>query len=330
MAANRILLASERRGSLHDLAPGLQGGGAGGQGPAACPPDIVEKALRLSGTGVWQCDLASDALAWTDSVFDLFALPPGTAISRGDILAMYDPVSRAQLDRLRAEAIARRQGFSIDARIRDAEGTEKWVRIHAGVLVSNGRAATLYGTKQDVTGQFEAWEAMRHLAERDSLTGLASRALFQAQFLDPPREAPELAPLGTLILIDVDGFKGVNDGHGHAAGDACLQAVAGQLMRAFDEAAMIARIGGDEFAILLPAGIPMRRIEARLADLLRRIAAPLLWKSSWLSVTASAGVAAVPDPWSYDAERLFHDADAALYRAKRGGRNGFRTADPDQ
>src|SRR3546814_3130095 len=95
------------------------------------------------------------------------------------------------------------------------------------------RSARLYGTKQDITEERERWEAMRRMAEQDPLTGLANRGRFQTRFLDSPRSAPAITPLGALVLVAIDGCRQVNHISGHAAGDACLRTVAERLLTGF-------------------------------------------------------------------------------------------------
>src|SRR3546814_3499640 len=92
---------------------------------------------------------------------------------------------------------------------------------------------------------------MRRMAEQDPLTGLANRGRFQTRFLDSPRSAPAITPLGALVLVAIDGCRQVNHISGHAAGDACLRTVAERLLTGFPDALLVARIGGSEFAILM-------------------------------------------------------------------------------
>jgi diguanylate cyclase (GGDEF)-like protein/PAS domain S-box-containing protein len=281
---------------------------------------LLERGAALAGAGAWQCDLATDALTWTGGVFDIFGLPRDAPVRREETLQLYSEESRAELEQLRTAAIERQQSFTMDARILRPDGEERWMRLTAGTMCRNGRLTHLYGLKQDVTQERRHLEALRKLAEHDALTGLASRSLFQSRFLNGSAAARAAFPIGALLLFDVDNFKQINDGNGHAAGDACLEALARRLAGCFPDAAMIARIGGDEFAVLLrdPAD---ERLSQRVAACLSRLTHPVPWKGRLLRLSASAGVAAAHDPWTYDADRMFSAADAALYEAKRAGRN---------
>lgn len=289
---------------------------------------LIERALTLAGAGAWTCDLTDSSLRWTGGIYDLFGLPADTPIDRRETVAMYAEESRAMMTRLRASAIAGGGRFSLDAEIVRADGTRRWMRLTGDVVIEDGRARRLYGLKQDITEEKLRWEAMRRLAEHDALTGLASRAVFQSRFLDAPVSNAGLAPLGALILFDVDGFKQVNDRFGHAAGDACLRVVAERLAVGFPDAPMIARIGGDEFAVLVGAETSGAALERRLAAALADLRMPIAWAGEILRVGASAGIAVADDTYAYDAEAMFTVADAALYAAKTAGRNTFRVGVP--
>ncbi|MGN6377250.1 MAG: GGDEF domain-containing protein [Sphingomonas sp.] len=129
-------------------------------------------------------------------------------------------------------------------------------------------------------------------------------------------------------MIDIDRFKAVNDINGHAAGDACLRRVADELRRSFRDAALVARIGGDEFAVLMRQGVGARQIAFRLGDFLSAIGRPVRAGGRVVTLGASAGVA-LPGPEGDDAiarEGMFATADAALYAAKAAGRNTYRIA----
>jgi diguanylate cyclase (GGDEF)-like protein len=286
---------------------------------------LLERGAALAGAGAWECDLDTNALTWTDGIFDLFGLPRGARVHREDAVALYSEESRAEMERLRADAIERQRSFSMDAKILQPGGDQRWIRLTGGVMCRDGRPTHLYGLKQDVTREREHLEALRKLAEHDAITGLASRSVFQSRFLNASAAARAALPVGALVLFDMDGFKQINDRYGHAAGDASLEAVATRLAACFPDATMIARIGGDEFAILLldPVDEPLSR---RVSACLSRLTHPIPWKGELLRVSASAGIAASDDRWAYDPESMFSAADAALYDAKRAGRNRMHLA----
>ena len=153
------------------------------------------------------------------------------------------------------------------------------------------------------------------LATRDSLTGLANRRLFDESLQREVARAQRLATPLSLLVLDVDHFKQVNDTYGHQTGDAVLREVADALVANTKNYDVAARYGGDEFVVLLPGC--SRDDALRVAERVRHGIARAVGEAP---VTISAGVATVPDN-ATDAERLMAAADAALYDAKRTGRD---------
>jgi diguanylate cyclase (GGDEF)-like protein/PAS domain S-box-containing protein len=274
---------------------------------------LFDQAAGLLPVGAWSCDLATEHLQWTSGVFDMFGLSSERTPDRRGTVELYSEESRELLTRKRSRAIETGTGFSLDAQILAADGRERWIRITAGVRRSNGRSVALFGMKQDITEDYLRWTQLRALAECDPLTGVANRARFQ-RFLELAPGAPELLGIGALLLFDLDRFKSVNDWWGHSAGDACLITFAERLKVAFPGAHLISRIGGDEFAVLLPPvasrSATMAAVRARLAALLP----PVPWNTQLLPIGASVGIAfSVPGA---DPQALFIAADRALYDAK--------------
>lgn len=280
---------------------------------------LLDRATAAAGIGAWACDLTDDErLTWSAGVFDLFGLPHHNPVDRRMTLAMYDEPSRVALERLRADAVAYGRGFSLDARIIRADGMPRWIRLQVETERRHGRTVRLYGVKQDITEERARWDALRRQAECDALTGIAGRATFQRGFHDT-----DAVGVGALVLVDLDHFKQVNDTHGHAAGDECLRTIARRIAR-FPDATMAARIGGDEFAILLPAGVDRAATCAALDRLVEICAMPIAFDARVFCVQVSAGIAFAAPRSSPDT--LFAAADGALYAAKRAGRGCMRIA----
>lgn len=280
---------------------------------------MYERASALAQIGVWECDLATSRLTWTDGVYDMFDLPRGSAITREMVLALYEPASRIEMERLRRQAIESCGGFSLEVRVRSARGTPKWIRLTAEVEADAGVPVRIFGLKQDITRERLLLDQLRATAECDALTGLANRAMFERALGAATRERD---PVRALLLIDLDGFKAVNDTHGHAAGDACLVEIARRLRQLFAGAELIARIGGDEFAVVVEMPEQGQGLEAQASGALAALAGPIRHGEHVFSVGASIGVAAVADAAS--PQQLFARADRALYAAKNGGRNRVR------
>lgn len=160
-------------------------------------------------------------------------------------------------------------------------------------------------------------EHARHLALHDSLTSLPNHRNFHARLRDAVSEAPHRSSQTIAVLyLDLDGFKLVNDTHGHAIGDELLRIVAARLTRALRAQDLVSRLGGDEFACLIH-GVPKSRQLGRLAGkLVNAVSASAKIGALRVRVRASIGIAAWPEDGA-TAEALLESADAAMYRAKQ-------------
>jgi diguanylate cyclase (GGDEF)-like protein len=163
----------------------------------------------------------------------------------------------------------------------------------------------------------DAFEQLQHRASHDGLTGLANRTLLRERLKAAAPHALDGVPVA-ILLIDLDGFKKINDTHGHAAGDQLLVAVATRLLSAVRGADTVARLGGDEFAVLLDGMDAEEDVYAVADRLLEDIQAPVPYNGTELHPRASIGVAM----WRGDinVDQLMHNADVAMYAAKMSGK----------
>ena len=168
-------------------------------------------------------------------------------------------------------------------------------------------------------------EQLEHLALHDTLTGLANRTLLEDRLRQAVRSSPREGRPFALLLIDLDGFKEINDTLGHQAGDALLRQVGMRLRESLRESDTIARLGGDEFAVLLP-GVDAARAPVVARKVTEAIDRPCRVGDATLQVRASVGIALFPDH-GRSAEELLRCADVAMYAAKRAGA-GFALYDP--
>ena len=279
-----------------------------------------ERASATAKIGIWECDLADESLTWTNGVYDIFEFPRGGAIDRAQTVACYTPTSRAAMEAARAQAIANCTDFSLVAEIVTAKGNRRWMRLTGAVEAENGVATRIFGMKQDITEEKLLGDRTRYLAEYDVMTGLANRSQFQARLddLDGTRHG---RAIGGLLLVDLDGFKQVNDTHGHALGDECLKEAAMRLAQCCGNAELVARIGGDEFVVLVGDSLAPSDIEALAETVVDTIGRPLVRGGQSIALGASVGVA---HHRRGSAEDLFRQADLALYAAKAAGRNTSR------
>jgi diguanylate cyclase (GGDEF)-like protein/PAS domain S-box-containing protein len=176
---------------------------------------------------------------------------------------------------------------------------------------------------EDVTRERQTAEQLIYLAERDSLTGLFNRHHFQEQLGNTLIEVERRHSFGALLFFDLDEFKYINDTFGHRAGDAMLIRVAGEISSLIRRNEVFSRIGGDEFALLMPDATEQEA--AQLAERIIRAVSqiPFRFDGQNLRLTTSLGIALYPLHGS-DVEELISHADAAMYQAKEAGKNAWR------
>ncbi|HET7294076.1 MAG TPA: EAL domain-containing protein [Vicinamibacteria bacterium] len=203
-----------------------------------------------------------------------------------------------------------------------ADGQERWVDLSAGWIEYEGKPAVL-GTAVDVTDRKRAEGEILKLAYHDPLTGLANRALFLDRLSLAIAQAPRQKKVLAVLLLDLDRLKLINDSLGHGQGDKLLKAVGERLEACLRDGDTVARISGDEFAVLAPGLLRLEdaaTIAQKLQAMLRQ---SFVIDGREVFVTASAGIALFPDDGA-DGETLLRNAHTAMYEAKEAGRDSFQ------
>ncbi len=301
----------------------------------------LELALDASLIGVWEHDLSLDRLTWDARMYRLYGRDdPGGAVASSLWSNAIHPDDLAQA-RADFENATRRKGdYSSEYRILLPDGTIRYLRSRAHYFEENGRG-TFIGAEWDVTGDVllnQELDAQKRIAERraaelaqtaarveyaadhDYLTGLPNRRFFDRKLAEIT-VATDIEKIA-LLHVGLDRFSAVNDTIGHDAGDQVLKATAAALEKLLPANAFVARIGGDEFAVLIGNFTSLdylRRFSEQLVEGLRRS----VWHSEGvINVTASIGVACVQGGMqSGKAANLLTESDIALMRAKKNGRN---------
>ncbi|PYQ48332.1 MAG: diguanylate cyclase [Acidobacteria bacterium] len=187
---------------------------------------------------------------------------------------------------------------------------------------SKGNVSGVIGKILDLTDRKRAEQQMEYQSYHDSLTGLANRRLFQEHLTLALALAQRKRRPVAVLFLDLDNFKVVNDSLGHTLGDSLLREIATRLKGSVREGDVVARVGGDEFTIVLQE-LEKKEDAASMAQrVLRLIAEPIDIDGQRLYITASVGITVYPDDGE-DAETLLKNADNAMYRAKAVGRNCY-------
>lgn len=213
----------------------------------------------------------------------------------------------------------RRSNISVQCRYVDNRGQARITRLSAREIDGLG----FRGTATDITEEVAARRRIEYLSQHDALTGLPNRTRLQ-EFLDGKLKAAPTADQPLVMLsLDLDRFKPVNDLLGHAAGDRVLNEVSRRLGECIRSGDLVARIGGDEFVLILTDVSSQEEVEALCRRLIDSIELPMQIDDQQVFVSASIGIAMAPNDASEAAELLRY-ADMALYEAKAGGRNTWR------
>jgi diguanylate cyclase (GGDEF)-like protein/PAS domain S-box-containing protein len=286
--------------------------------------DVERRALALTGAGdlIWDWDVSADKVYTSPETEHLLGLKRGTL--EGPAAAWLDVLHPLDRDRFRASldsAVEQRRGrLNQEFRLRAADGHYLSFSLKARPVVgSDGEVVRLVGTLTDVTDFKKAEERLLFDAVHDNLTGLPNRELFidrmEAAF-GFARSDPQIRP--SVLVIDLDRFKQVNDSVGIAIGDSILLTIARRLARLLKPQDTLARLSGDQFALILMSEKEPARIVAFAETIRRTLRAPIGFNDREIFITASIGLA-LAESQPHRTDEVLKDAELAMYHAKRIG-----------
>ena len=297
---------------------------AGGSGTSGVVSDIERRALALTGSGdlIWDWDVSADKVFTSPETEHLLGLKRGTL--EGPAASWLEVLHPLDQDRFRAaldSVLDQRRGRLVqDFRLRTSYGHFMWFALKARPVVgSDGEVSRVVGTLTDVTELRNAEERLLHDSVHDNLTGLPNRQLFLDRLNAVSvlaKTTPSLRP--TLMVIDLDRFKQVNDSVGIAVGDSILLTLARRMARILKPQDTLARIAGDQFALILLSEQEPARITNFAETIRKTIRAPITFNDREIFITASIGLA-LSDPEAPLSEEIIKDAELAMYHSKRIG-----------
>ncbi|WP_158589051.1 GGDEF domain-containing phosphodiesterase [Alginatibacterium sediminis] len=285
-------------------------------------------ALTGSGDGVFDWDFAKKSVFFSPQWAKMLGFDEGelTNQSKEWESRIHSDDLHKTLASLRAHFKGETESFECMHRMQTKDGRYIWVMVRAMVIERdvNKRPLRMIGTQTNISDIRAAQETIEFQSSHDDITRLANRRKLIENLEQEIENAGRRKTIGVLIYLDLDHFKNVNDLLGHAAGDLLLRLVAHRLRENYRQHETIARLGGDEYAILIPdlgadhrrASLRARKIAENIRNLIRR---PFAIKGNDISLNATIGLAMYPNQDS-NATEILRQADMALYHGKDAGR----------
>lgn len=287
-------------------------------------------ALEGAGHGVWDWDLLSNEVFRSARWKEIYGytddqIAPTPEAGR----ELMHPEDRERAVREVEASLAQQQDmFVSEFRLRCGDGSWKWT-LSRGMLIFNeqGKAVRMIGTHTDISARKLTEAQVTRLAHYDVVTDLPNRVLFLDRFKQEIKKGRRGEQTITLMYLDLDHFKEINDTFGHDKGDLLLKEGARRLLSCVREVDTVARLGGDEFTVILD-NLENKFVTERIAeDILSKFAQPFQLDDELVYISTSIGISVYPADGE-DVEVLLKNADQAMYAAKQDGRNRFHYFTP--
>ena len=283
-------------------------------------------ALEAARLGMWDWDMQTGRVHVSQDWSGVLGYTPGD-LADSDA-AWHGFIHPEDLPRVLEEVEAHLRGespcYEAEYRLLEKSGEWRWIQDRGRITARDaaGRPLRMTGVHQDVTERKAAEERILFLAQHDALTGLPNRILLYDRLQQALARARRRRGTFAVLFIDLDGFKAINDQHGHAMGDLFLQHVAQRLTGVLRAADTVSRLGGDEFIVLVDELSKPEDAALVAQKLIRELSCPCILEGKALNSTPSIGISCFPDD-GVDPETLIQRADQAMYRAKAAGPGRF-------
>ncbi|OBX19228.1 hypothetical protein A9995_08895 [Erythrobacter sp. QSSC1-22B] len=275
---------------------------------------IFKQAEKIAKIGSWELDLESQALTWSDEAFAIFGSPENPPASLQESFAYYAAEDQEKV--AGATLLLEQKGtFVFEAGVNAADGTTKRVKVMGDRLEADKHSpARVIGVVQDITESFHANLALQRAADRDALTDLYNRNAFDRFLQQTLRETKNSDSHAFLIMLDLDGFKDINDTFGHLVGDVVLEEISRRIVGALPTGAIVARWGGDEFVILATPAIDLEGARELGDEILAAVERQFEISGRKIGVSATCGLVEIDE--RSNAREIIRQADLALYHGK--------------
>lgn len=281
-------------------------------------------AHKVARLGYWDWDIETNHLYWSDEVYNLFSVSPGEFKNNHE--AFLARVHNDDLNKIRdatRHALKYSQPYSVEHRVIRPDNEFQVVHQHAELIKNDtGKIIRMLGIVQDITERHLAQEKIQYQALFDSLTDLPNRTLFHNRLDHALGMSGRTTDQIAVFIIDLDRFKNINDSLGHEIGDRFLHSVANHLKTTKRSTDTLARLGGNEFALIIEGVKSDKGVIEVASKLLNALSKPHYVDGNELISTSSIGIA-VSSSNNIDKETLIKQADLAMHHAKQTGGNRF-------
>jgi diguanylate cyclase (GGDEF)-like protein/PAS domain S-box-containing protein len=299
-------------------------------------PEDVERYQRsqyFARIGTWDWDVDTENLYWSEAIYSMFGYKVG------EITPTYErfcesvhPEDRAKVRAGELRCIQTGENHDEEYRVVWPDGSIHWLRETGNVVKSaDNSLVKMMGVVRDITEEKASTSLLHQMAHYDPLTGLPNRLVLEDRLSKALERARSSETRVALVFVDLNDFKEINDQYGHAAGDRMLISAATRLNKILRSSDTVARIGGDEFVVVLEDLIRDKSLQEEAQSLCEKIltvlSPPVAIGNDQCYIGTSLGVAVFPDHAS-NMDTLIHIADLAMYEAKRSGNNQYRLGRP--
>jgi diguanylate cyclase (GGDEF)-like protein len=289
---------------------------------------LLQQVERIGKVGGWELDIESNEVEWSDEVARIHELPIGRQYKLEEALSYYPEPWRSLVSDNVERTKSTGKPYDFESQFVTPLGHKKWVRAAGDCEHQDGKPVRLFGMFQDVTLEKEASERLWQAANFDDLTCLPNRRHFNKALGSAIEQAASSGSAVTLVMLDLDNFKEVNDTRGHAVGDKILTEIGRRLSRIAPHAGIVARLGGDEFALLSTGNLSDKDVLEVGNQILADLKPSVHVGSTHIYIGGTLGAARFPADASNAAE-LLRKADLALYAAKETCRGSLRLYSPE-
>lgn len=276
---------------------------------------IFKQTEKIAKLGSWEYDIITHRLSWSDEAFVIFGSPDDPPTTIEETFPYYPPEDRQHVAAAVTQILKDRIPFEFEASLNAADGTIKRMKAMGEYLEGDQHSSPrLVGVIQDITEAYQARLALQRAADRDPLTNLYNRNAFDRLLQNAFHEVRKTGSHAFLMMLDLDGFKDINDTFGHLVGDFVLTEISGRIRDARPNGTIVARWGGDEFVVLTNHGLTIEMAKQLGDDILVSLQKHFDISGRKMAVSATCGLVEIDAESS--AREIVRKADLALYYGK--------------